>query len=190
MPKRDELKEPTRWVTASSSRAPRCSQQTLRNWSDKGILSIRKTPGGRFHYSIPVGKQDDSVKENVIYARVSSAKQADLVRQVDFLRHRFPNHKVVTDVGSGVNFKRKGFSLLTPAAQPCRRNRGCPSRQARQNWLRLLEHVFLRQDQFSLSSKIMLATDVQKNSTKTSWRCLPISQPNTTESVLCQSKSG
>jgi hypothetical protein len=47
----------------------------------------------------------------------------------------------------------------------------------------LLEHVFLRQDQFSLSSKIMLATDVQKNSTKTSWRCLPISQPNTTESV-------
>jgi hypothetical protein len=53
----------------------------------------------------------------------------------------------------------------------------------------LLEHVFLRQDQFSLSSKIMLATDVQKNS-KTSWRCLPISQPNTTESVPCQSKSG
>jgi hypothetical protein len=30
----------------------------------------------------------------------------------------FPNHKVVTDVGSGVNFKRKGLlSLLTPAAQ-------------------------------------------------------------------------
>jgi predicted site-specific integrase-resolvase len=87
-------------------------QQTLRNWSDKGILSIRKTPGGRFHYSIPVGKQDDSVKENVIYARVSSAKQkADLVRQVDFLRHRFPNHKVVTDVGSGVNFKRKASAF-------------------------------------------------------------------------------
>jgi predicted site-specific integrase-resolvase len=95
-----------------NSRAPRCSHaQTLRNWSDKGILSIRKTPG-RFHYSIPVGKQDDSV-ENVIYARVSSAKQkADLVRQVDFLRHRFPNHKVVTDVGSGVNFKRKAYSAF------------------------------------------------------------------------------
>jgi hypothetical protein len=46
---------------------------------------------------------------------------------------------------------------------------------------------FLGQDQFSLSSKIMLATDVQKNSTKTSWRCLPISQPNTTESVPMQS---
>jgi hypothetical protein len=127
-------------------------------------------------------KQDDSVKENVIYARVSSAKQkADLVRQVDFLRHRFPNHKVVTDVGSGVNFKRKGLlSLLTPAAQALSEKSW--SRQARQNWLRLV-HVFLRQDQFSLSSKIMLATDVQKNSTKTSWRCLPISQPNTTESV-------
>jgi hypothetical protein len=46
-----------------------------------------------------------------------------------------------------------------------------------------LSTSFLGQDQFSLSSKIMLATDVQKNSTKTSWRCLPISQPNTTESV-------
>jgi predicted site-specific integrase-resolvase len=113
MPKRDELKEPTRWVTAARiARAPRCLQQTLRNWSDKGILSIRKTPGGRFHYSIPVGKQDDSVKENVIYARVSSAKQkADLVR-VDFCDTVFPNHKVVTDVGSGVNFKRKAYSAF------------------------------------------------------------------------------
>jgi hypothetical protein len=119
-------------------------------------------------------------RENVIYARVSSAKQkADLVRQVDFLRHRFPNHKVVTDVGSGVNFKRKGTQPFDASSAGLVGEIVVAHRDrlARIGY-GLLEHVFLRQDQFSLSSKIMLATDVQKNSTKTSWRCLPISQPN------------
>jgi len=148
MPKRDELKEPTHWVTARvAAEHHGVSQQTLRNWSDKGILSIRKTPGGRFHYSIPVGKQDDGVKENVIYARVSSAKQKDdLVRQVDFLRHRFPNHRVVTDVGSGVNFKRKGLLSLLDASSAGLVGEIVVAHRDRLARIGygLLEHVFLR----------------------------------------------
>ena len=29
-------------------------------------------------------------------------------KKIFFFRHRFPNHKLVTDVGSGINWKRKG----------------------------------------------------------------------------------
>lgn len=60
---------------------------------------------------------DGPAKKKIVYARVSSAKQKDdLRRQVDFLRTEFPDHVVVTDVGSGVNWKRRGLlSVLDDA---------------------------------------------------------------------------
>jgi predicted site-specific integrase-resolvase len=55
-------------------------------------------------------------KFNYIYARVSSKKQLeDLHRQVEFLQSRKPeyvNYTVITDVGSGINFKRKGLQTI------------------------------------------------------------------------------
>jgi len=55
-------------------------------------------------------------KVNYIYARVSSKKQLeDLHRQVEFLQSRKPeyvNYTVITDVGSGINFKRKGLKTI------------------------------------------------------------------------------
>ena len=50
------------------------------------------------------------------YARVSSQKQkktGDLARQVEELRLAFPStEKLYQDVGSGLNFRRKGFQAL------------------------------------------------------------------------------
>jgi predicted site-specific integrase-resolvase len=52
----------------------------------------------------------DSQKENIVYIRVSSSKQKyDLQRQHDFLSQQFPGYRIVSDIGSGINFKRKGF---------------------------------------------------------------------------------
>src|SRR3989338_5563584 len=52
----------------------------------------------------------------VLYARVSSQKQkeaGDLQRQIDLLKHEFPNHdKLFVDVASGLNFKLKGLLSL------------------------------------------------------------------------------
>ena len=49
-------------------------------------------------------------KIRITYARVSSAKQKpDLERQIATLRDRYPNHELVTDVASGINFRRKGL---------------------------------------------------------------------------------
>ena len=37
------------------------------------------------------------------------SQKEDLERQVLFLKQKYPDYEVVTDVGSGLNFKRKGF---------------------------------------------------------------------------------
>jgi putative resolvase len=49
-------------------------------------------------------------KKKIIYARVSSDHQREaLERQAESLREYYPNHELIKDVGSGINFKRKGF---------------------------------------------------------------------------------
>jgi predicted site-specific integrase-resolvase len=54
-----------------------------------------------------------SDKKKVVYARVSSHKQRDdLERQTDLLKQRYPDHLVIQDIGSGINFKRKGLQTI------------------------------------------------------------------------------
>jgi predicted site-specific integrase-resolvase len=36
----------------------------------------------------------------------------DLERQKDFFRHNYPDHELVTDIGSGINWKRKGLQTI------------------------------------------------------------------------------
>jgi len=58
-------------------------------------------------------EKDEHKTENIIYARVSSVhQQEDLQRQIQDLRTAYPNHTVLSDVGSGLNFKRKGLQTL------------------------------------------------------------------------------
>jgi putative transposase len=46
----------------------------------------------------------------VCYARVSSHSQRDdLKRQIELLRSRFPEAEIISEIGSGLNFKRKRF---------------------------------------------------------------------------------
>jgi hypothetical protein len=39
----------------------------------------------------------------------------DLKRQVKFLQELYPKYKVITDIGSGINFNRKGFNNIIKA---------------------------------------------------------------------------
>ena len=49
----------------------------------------------------------------LIYARISTRNQKDdLQRQISYLRTRYPNHELITDIGSGLNFKRKGLKTI------------------------------------------------------------------------------
>lgn len=92
----------------------------LRSWESKGLISALRFPGGKRSYSVeqvelllhvPAGKEPE--KKSYIYARVSSAKQkGDLARQVGRLVSAYPSHMVIQDIGSGVNFKRRGLRTL------------------------------------------------------------------------------
>ncbi len=87
--------------------------QTLRVWAREGRISYIRTEGNQRRYDVDsyIGLSKPTV--TVCYCRVSSKKQsADLERQVAFMRERYPDAEVVTDVASGLNFKRRGLLAL------------------------------------------------------------------------------
>ena len=94
------------------------STRTLERWLDSGKIQGIKTPGGQRRYdlnsvvSIPSNKKDRD-RSTILYARVSSRSQkADLEQQVQFLQSRYPDAEIIKDIGSGLNFKRKGLQSL------------------------------------------------------------------------------
>ena len=93
------------------------SDNTLRCWARDGKIQYFTTEGGHRRYLLPTERsnqsQNETMRQKIIYARVSSSKQReDLVRQVDFLKIKYPNHVVITDIGSGINFERVGFKRI------------------------------------------------------------------------------
>ena len=92
------------------------SKETLRIWSEQGKIKTTNTEGGHRRYIYNEDTKNKETNFNFIYARVSSKKQEnDLKRQVDFLQKLYPKHKVITDIGPGINFNRKGFNNIIKA---------------------------------------------------------------------------
>lgn len=100
--------------------------KTLQNWDKSGKLPAHRTITNRRYYT-----ETDYLKAtrqplpknrlNVIYTRVSSYGQKDdLKSQAQFLRN-YVNakgviiDKVITDIGSGLNYKRKKWNKLIDA---------------------------------------------------------------------------
>ena len=55
-------------------------------------------------------QKDKIVKYNICYCRVSSLKQKeDLKRQIEFMKIQYPNYIIIKDIGSGLNYNRKGL---------------------------------------------------------------------------------
>ena len=101
--------------------------KTLQRWDREKILVANRTPTNRRYYTYDqylqfkgIEKDTDS-RKIVLYARVSSRKQADdLENQVDFLQ-QYANAKglivdtIVRDYGSGLNYNRKKWNQLLDA---------------------------------------------------------------------------
>jgi len=84
---------------------------TLRRWENEGKIKAIRTPGNQRLYDLSSLIKEEGSK--IIYARVSSnGQKQDLENQIKYLRSRFPNHELIQDIGSGLNFKRKGFTAL------------------------------------------------------------------------------
>lgn len=100
-------------------------KQTIRKMVDNKTMSGYKTPSGQRRINksdlqkmcfnnISTKEFEKSEKENFIYCRVSTRKQMDdLSRQVEsFSKPEYVSYTIIKDIGSGINFKRKGLSKI------------------------------------------------------------------------------
>ena len=86
----------------------------LRKLANEGKIDIIRTGGGHRRYDVEgyIKSKSKSIT-TVCYCRVSSTKQRDdLERQVASMRSIYPAAEVIRDIGSGINFKRKGLRTL------------------------------------------------------------------------------
>lgn len=93
--------------------------KTLREWADKGKIKIKRTAGRQRRYDLEGYLQENNLKyrTKVCYCRVSSYDQKeDLQNQIDYLSSKYPQHTIVSDIGSGINFKRKGLKKIIDLA--------------------------------------------------------------------------
>jgi excisionase family DNA binding protein len=102
--------------------------QTVRKLADKASIACYRTPAGQRRInlqsiqelcsgSISSKEEQNIPKKNFVYARVSSKKQMDdLSRQLDYIkRPEYSDYTVIRDIGSGINFQRKGLSTILDA---------------------------------------------------------------------------
>ena len=108
-------------------------QRTLYLWDNKKTIETIRTPGGKRLYNVKkyleesnrnksnvtkmnipeINDKLQSFKVNYIYARVSSLGQKEyLERQKTLLQKEYPDYKLITDIGSGMNLNRPGLRKI------------------------------------------------------------------------------
>lgn len=113
------------------------SQDTLRKYFKKGKVMGFTSAGGQRRFEVKslselcsvnmqtdkihdMGIQRNKERKSIIYARVSSKKQADdLERQIQFIKRgieeagkNVDDYEIIADIGSGINFNKKGTDIL------------------------------------------------------------------------------
>lgn len=88
--------------------------RTLAAWEKQGKIEAIKTPSGQRRYNVgsyAVGVE--SARQTIIYARVSSrGQQNDLDSQIEAIRKVYPNAEIISEIGGGLNFRRKVLTAL------------------------------------------------------------------------------
>jgi len=107
--------------------------QTLKNWEKQGKIKTIRSPGGKRYYDInnfitDIEKNNSDIKEihyknnvkenenirrKICYCRVSSYSQKpELENQIKYMTEKFPNHEILYDIGSGINFNRPNLNKI------------------------------------------------------------------------------
>ena len=97
----------------------RVSRSTVRRCVDsKSLPSVSLTPKGKRLYDLQaltrllgdasqIKEEENGARMRIIYTRASSRQQHDdLQRQQSDLRDAYPNHRLISDIGFGLHFKR------------------------------------------------------------------------------------
>jgi putative resolvase len=98
---------------------------TLRTWDKKNKIKTIRTPSGQRLYDVNAFIKEKECKSEkckngqkiICYARVSTKKQnKDLERQTKRLTKKYPKAKIITEIASGLNYKRKGLQTILEQA--------------------------------------------------------------------------
>ena len=98
------------YTTGQLAKERKVSSQTIRRWVKQGKFDeVIYTEGGdcRIGIELPV--------TTILYARVSSKKQESSIKnQLKLLEKHYKDtpYETMSDIGSGFNFKRKGFRSI------------------------------------------------------------------------------
>ena len=108
------------------------SQMTLLKMADNNKIEYIKTEGGHRKYNVDkyindnkIKTEKDQVKDekegiietedklNICYVRVSTVGQKeDLQRQKEYMSKKYSGYEIIEDIGSGINFNRKGLRRI------------------------------------------------------------------------------
>lgn len=99
------------------------SISTLRRWDNEGKIDTYRTAGKQRRYSTQLLTKtnntttNDVQKQKICYCRVSSTHQKnDLQRQKEYLKSKYPDYRIIQDIGSGINWKRSGLKTILELA--------------------------------------------------------------------------
>ncbi|MHA8263085.1 IS607 family transposase [Lactobacillaceae bacterium Melli_B3] len=113
------------YTTGQMAKKLNVSTRTLVNWDQSKKLVAHRTPTNQRFYTqqqvnevLGIEPVNESTRQNVAYARVSSRNQKDdLKNQIQFIQN-FVNAKgiildqTLQDIGSGLNYNRKNWNKL------------------------------------------------------------------------------
>jgi predicted site-specific integrase-resolvase len=106
------------------------SQMTLLKMANSNKIEYIKTEGGHRKYNLSKYIKDNKIKTekdqekeitnenikdklNICYVRVSTIGQKnDLERQKEYMQLKYPKYEIIEDIGSGINFNRKGLRKI------------------------------------------------------------------------------
>lgn len=98
--------------------------KTLQLWSNENKIETTRTEGNRRRYNVKKYCEKNNLmnlldnylnkqRKKVIYCRVSSYdRKEDLNRQEKYLQELYPTYEIIKDIGSGINFNRKGLKKI------------------------------------------------------------------------------
>jgi putative resolvase len=99
------------------------SKETLRRWEALGKITVERTPKGHRRYDLSqfrgalLPNKATRIRRTIAYARVSSHDQkTDLKTQIalleTFCANRGYHYEIIQDLGSGLNYDKKGLKKL------------------------------------------------------------------------------
>lgn len=100
------------------------SRETLRRWEAQGKITVERTPKGhrrydlaQLHAILPRTPPDASDRLTLAYARASNPEaRDDLTHQIavleSFCTAKRWNYEIVEDLGSGMNYRKRGLKYL------------------------------------------------------------------------------